>query len=151
MLGKQTLTARVSTFWPQVHPSLIIQMSPKGRLKQQQSEEPGEQMYPRVCFRKIPGEKRARLTHTVARASTPRRKEIQIERTEKEGGGVSNQVHSRMPSTSANELRSPTNLGDSDRPVFFMLLHLPVACAEPQVGLGWPRKGPQWFDPPYII
>lgn len=66
--------------------------------------------------------------------------------------GVSNQVHSRMSSTSANELRSPTNLGDRDRPVFFTLLHLPYC---PPRATGEPRVAEerlfQWFGPPYVI
>lgn len=141
MLGKQTLTARASTLWPQAPPTLIIQMSPKGRLKQQQSEEPGEQMYKRVCFRKIPGEKTARLTHIVARVTGTWRKEVQTEKTEKEGGVSLTKFIPECPAPVPMNSGHPLTLGTETDLYSSRCFICLVARPEPQVGPGWPRKG----------
>lgn len=81
---------------------------------------------PRVCFRKIPREKRARLIHTVARetATWEGRNTNREDRKRRWGMSLTKFIPD-LHSISTIELGSPTNLGNSDRPVFFMLLRLP--------------------------
>lgn len=119
-------------------------------LKQQQSEEQVEHTDPQSVLWKDPqGEKSKAYSFSSQRNRNMGGKKCRQKRQKKKVVVSLTKFLPDLPNTRANELRSPTNLGDSDGPVFLMLLHLPCGLSTATGGprVAWESLCPWLGDP----